>query len=288
MSLKKEIGILLGIGVAAAIIFGPLWWRPTVPCVAGDLTARAQARVPDKLKEIHFDARNMQFGMGSAAIGGWQGLGDAIAVGGLAWVRTTYTDSPKYFATVGNRYFQSNGFVYIPLDRGNESSFRLQQPIPLSQLWESLSKQYPEGVMFSGYVRLAPLRLIAIARPAIDGRAVLKNAAYYYTRPMESAQEAWAYVVGIATAKSTISRTGRDWLSSLLAARPERTGNGAGLAHALWLKSAPVDVQSPPVRENVNAVGQLVADQTTLMEGELKLYPVTRAGGCSNVARAAE
>ncbi|OGI51076.1 MAG: hypothetical protein A3E57_02050 [Candidatus Muproteobacteria bacterium RIFCSPHIGHO2_12_FULL_60_33] len=286
MPLKKKVGILLGIGVAAAIIFGPLWWRPAVPCVAGDLTARAQAQVPDNLKEIYLDAWNMQFGLGSAAIGGWQGLGDAIAVGGLAWVRTTRADSPKYFATVSNRYFQSNGFVYIPLEREHESSFRLEQVAPLAQLWESLAKKYPQGVMFSGYVRLAPLRIIAIARPAIDGRAVLKNAPSYYTRPMESAQEAWAYVVGIATAKSTISRTNRAWLSSLLAARPDRAGNGVGLAHALWLKSAPADVQSPPARANVNAVGQLVADQTTLMEGELKLYPVTRASGCGDVARA--
>jgi hypothetical protein len=140
--------------------------------------------------------------------------------------------------------------------------------------------------MFSGYVRLAPLRLIAIARPAIDGRAVLKNAAYYYTRPMESAQEAWVYVVGIAAAKSTTSRMGRAWLASLLAARPDAAANGAGLAHALWLKSAPADMQAPPARENVNTVGQLVAAQTTLMEGEIKLYPVTRAGGCGNAARA--
>lgn len=285
MPLKKELGILLGIGLAAAIIFGPLWWRPAVPCVAGDLTARAQARVPEALKEIYLDAENMRFGMGSAAIGGWQGLGDAIAVGGLAWVRTTHTDSPKYFTTVSNRYFQSNGFVYIPPDREHVSSFRLEQPVPLSQLWESLAKKYPEGVMFSGYVRLAPLRLIAIARAAIDGRPVLKNAASYYTRPMESGQEAWTYVVGIATAKYTISRTGRGWLSSLLAPRPDAAGTGTGLAHALWLKSAPVDIQSPPARENVNAVGQLVADQTTLMEGELKLYPVTHAGGCDDVAR---
>lgn len=286
MPLRKELGILLGIGVAAAVIFGPLWWRPAVPCVAGDLMARAQARVPDNVKEIYLDARNMRFGLGSAAIGGWEGLGDAIAVGGLAWVRTTRADSPKYFATVSNRYFQSNGFAYIPLERGDESRFRLEQPATLAQLWESLAKKYPEGVMFSGYVRFTPLRLIAIARPAIDGRAVLKNAAYYYTRPMESVQEAWVYVVGITAAKSTTSRMGRAWLSSLLTSRTDAAGTGAGLAHALWLKSAPVDVQSPPTRENVNAVGQLVADQTTLMEGELKLYPVTRAGGCGDAARA--
>lgn len=286
MQWRKELGILLGIGAAAAIIFGPLWWRPAVPCVAGDLAARAQAQVPDKFREIYFDAHNMQFGFGSAAIGGWEGLGDAIAVGGLAWVRTTHARSPKYFATVSNRYFQSNGFAYVSHDREPVSNFRLEQPATLAQLWETLARQYPEGVMFSGYLRVAPLRLIAIARPAIDGRAVLKNAAYYYTRPMESAEEAWVYVVGMGTARSTISRMGRAWLASLLTSRADSPGIGTGLAHALWLHSAPVDVQAPPARENVNTVGQLVADQTTLMEGELELYPVTRAGGCGNAARA--
>ncbi|MEW6331459.1 MAG: hypothetical protein AB1560_08370 [Pseudomonadota bacterium] len=285
MQWRKEVGILLGIGIAAAIIFAPLWWRPALPCVAGDLAARAQARVPDSHKEIYWDAAAMQFGLGSAAIGGWEGLGDAVAAGGLAWVRTTRADAPKYFATVGNRYFQSNGFAYVPPGREPLASFRLEQPLTLTQLWESLARHYPEGVMFAGYVKAAPLRLIAIARPAIDGRAVLKNAAYYYTRPMESAPEAWTYVVGIAAARSTTSRMGRAWLASLLAPRPDAEGQGAGLAHVLWLKSAPADIQSPPTRENVNAVGQLVLDQTTLMEGELRLFAVTRAGGCGDRAR---
>ncbi|MBI5782720.1 MAG: hypothetical protein HZA69_03160 [Gammaproteobacteria bacterium] len=285
MPLKKEIGILLGIGVATAVIFGPLWWRPAVPCVAGDLTARAQARVPYSLKEIYLDAENMRFGLGSAAIGGWEGLGDAIAVGGLVWVRTTRADSPKYFATVSNRYFQSNGFAYIPHDREHESSFRLEQPTTLVQLWESLAKKYPEGVMFSGYVRLSPLRLIAIARPAIDGRSVLKYAPSYYTRPMESAPETWAYVIGIAAANASAIRPDRAWLASLFAANPNRAGQGTGMAHALRLNSAPKNLQSPPTPENVNTVGQLVAD-SAIAEGELKLYPVTRAGDCDAVARA--
>ncbi len=283
MPLKKEIGILFGIGVAAAIIFGPLWWRPVVPCVAGNLTARAQARVPDNVKEIYFDAGNMQFGLGSAAIGGWEGLGDAIAAGGSVWVRTTRAESAKYFTTVSNRYFQSNGFVYIPLDREHKSSLRLEQTTPLLELWETLANQYPEGVIFSGYVQLAPLHLIAIARPAIDGHPVLKNAPSYYTRPMESAQEAWAYVVGIAAAKSTTSRSDHAWLSSLLAARPDRAGNGAGLAHVLWLKSVP-DMQLPPARDNVQAVGQLVVETTKVIKGEFRLFPVTRAGSCDDEA----
>ena len=279
MPLRNELGILLGISIAAAVIFGPLWWRPAVPCVAGDLTARAQARVPDNIKEKYLDAGNMLFGLGSAAIGGWEGLGDALAVGGLVWVRTTRADSAKYFDTVSNRYFQSNGFAYIPTGREQESSLRLEPGMPFLQVWEMLANKYPEGVMFSGYLRLSPLRLIAIARPAIDGRAILKNAPSYYTRPMESAQEGWAYVVGIAAARSTATRTDRAWMSSLLANRSDRTGHGAGLAHALWLKSAP-DTQQPPARENVNTVGQIVADQTTVAQGELKLYPVTRAGDC--------
>ncbi len=286
MRWRKELGVLLGIAVAAAVIFGPLWWRPAVPCVAGDLAARAQARVPGEAKEIFLDAERMRFGFGSAAIGGWEGLGDAVAAGGLAWVRTTRADAPKYFATVSNRYFQSSGFAYVPHEREPVSSLRLQQPATLTQLWETLARQYPEGVMFSGYVRAAPLHLIAIARPAIDGRAVLKHAADYYTRPMESVPESWVYVTGIAAAKSTTSRMGRAWLASLLTSRPDASSNGAGLAYGLRLKSAPANVQSAPTRENVHAVGQLVAEQTTLMEGELKLYPVTRAGGCGDAARA--
>ena len=285
MPLRKEFGILCGIGIAAGVIFAPLWWRPAVPCMAGDLTARAQARVPDGVKEIYFDAERMQFGLGSAAIGGWEGLGDALAVGGQTWVRSTRADSSKYFVTVSNRYFQSNGFAYLPRGREEESSWRLERPATLAQLWETLVRKHPQGVMFSGYLRLAPLHLIAIARPAVDGRPVLKNAAFYYTRPMESAPEAWTYVVGIAAPPSTISRPGA-WLSALLTSRAAAAA--AGLAHALWLTSAPVDFLSPPARANVKAVGQLVAGQTTLMEGELKLYPMTRAGGCGNVARAAE
>ncbi len=284
ISLKREIGVLLAVGACAAVIFGPLWWRPVNPCVAGDLAARAQARVPAAVRDIYLDAEKMQFGMGSAAIGGWEGLGDAVAAGGAVWVRTTNARSPNYYATVQNRYFQSNGFVYVAPGRVSESAWRAQQPTTLAQLWETLAKKYPGGVMFAGYARLAPLRLIAIAHPAIDGRPVLKYAPYYYTRPMGSAPQAWAYVVGIAAANPATSRPDRAWLSSLLAVHPGRRGNGAGIAYALRLESAPRDFQAPPGRGDVNQVGQLVPD-AAIAQGELKLYPVTRAGGCDAVAR---
>lgn len=275
--------MLLGIGVATAVIFGPWWWRPVNPCVIGDMTARAQARVPDKFKEIYFDAERIQFGLGSAAIGGWESLGDAVAAGGVAWVRTTNVRSPKYYDTVSNRYFQSNGFVFIPPGLASAASWRATQPTRLASVWEVLAKKNPEGVMFTGYVRLAPLRLIAIARPAIDGQSVLKNAPYYYTHPMESAPQAWAYVVGIAAANTATARADRDWLSSLLAGSNPSV-SGVGLAYALWLKSAPV-ASAPPRRADVRAVGQLMAD-ATIVAGDLKLFPVTRAAGCDAVARA--
>ena len=282
MSLKQELVILLGIGIVSAVIFGPLWWRPVSPCVLGDMTARARAQLPDGVEEIYFDAKKIQFGLGSAAVGGWDGLGDAVVVGGTAWVRTTNTRSPNYYSTLGNRYFQSNGLVYIAPGHASELSWRVPPSLSLARLWEALAKNNPEGVVFAGYVRLAPLRLIAIARAAIDGRPVLKNAPSYYTRPMESAPDAWIYVVGIAAANAAIVRPDRAWLSAMLA--NDRAGPGAGLAHGLWLKSAPGDFHAPPERDNVIAVGQLVAD-ATLMEGELKLYPVTRAGGCDAVAQ---
>lgn len=284
MPLKKELGILFAIGAFAAMIFGPLWWRPTSPCVAGDLAARARAQVPAAQKDVYLDAQKMKFGMGSAAIGGWQGLGDAVAVGGAVWVRTTNVRSPNYYATVHNRYFQSNGFLYVAPGLASASSWRPQGPTTLMQLWETLAKKQPAGVTFAGYVRLAPLQLIAIAQPAIDGRPVLKNAAHYYTRPMGSAPQAWAYVVGVAAASSAITRPDRDWLAPLLATHAGREGSGTGLAYALWLKSAPADLHAPPGSENVNNVGQLVAD-SRILEGELNLYPMTRAGRCDAVAR---
>ena len=281
----KILGILIGLGVFAAVIFGPSWWRPVNPCVIGDMSARAQAQVPAALKEIYFDAQNMQFGLGSAAVGGWEGLGDAVAVDGSVWIRNTNNRSPKYYATVSNRYFQSNGFVFVPPGIESERRWRVTSPTSLAQLREALAKKNPAGVIFAGYVRLAPLRLIAIAHPAIDGRPVSKNAPYYYTRPMQSAPEAWAYVVGVAAANASMKRVDHAWLSSMLIAPPSRQDAGAGLVHGLWLKSAPDDLHAPPRRDNVLAVGQLMAE-AAMVEGELTLYPVTRAGGCNAVAQA--
>jgi hypothetical protein len=281
----KKLGILIGLGVFAAVIFGPPWWRPVNPCVIGDMSARAQAQVPTALKEIYFDAQNMQVGLGSAAVGGWEGLGDAVAVDGSVWIRNTNNRSPKYYATVSNRYFQSNGFIFVPPGTESKQRWRVASPTTLAQLWETLAKKNSAGVIFAGYVRLAPLRLIAIAHPAIDGRPVSKNAPYYYTRAMQSVPEAWAFVVGIAAASASVARSDHAWFASMLNTPLSRRDAGTGFVHGLWLRSAPENLDSPPRRDNVLAVGQLMAD-TAVVEGELTLYPVTRAGGCDAVARA--
>jgi hypothetical protein len=208
-----------------------------------------------------------------------------VAVDGSVWIRNTNNRSPKYYATVSNRYFQSNGFIFVPPGIERELRWRVASPTSLTQLREALAKKNPAGVIFAGYVRLVPLRLIAIAHPAIDGRPVSKNAPYYYTRPMQSAPEAWAYVVGVAAANASMKRADHAWLSSMLIAPPSREDAGAGLVHGLWLKSAPDDLHSPPRRDNVLAVGQLMAE-TSMVEGELTLYPVSRAGSCDAAARA--
>lgn len=285
MSLKKEMGLLLGVGIATAVLFGPAWWRPAVPCLAGDMLARARSLVPDEQKDTYLDAQQMQFGLGSAAIGGWESLGDALVVGGQAWLRTTHADSPNYFATVANRYFQSNGFLYLPLSRKSDTLWHFEHSTSLQGLWDSLAGKFPEGVMFSGYVRLAPLRLIAMARPAVDRHPIRQNAPRYYTRPLESAPEAWAYVAGLAASRSSTERKDRAWLSSMLTARDGNHRPGTGLAHVLWLNAAPADFRSPPARSNVRAVGRLVAEATNILEGEIRLYPLTRPGACNNAAQ---
>ncbi len=281
----KKFGILLGLVALATVVFGPPWWRPANPCVIGDLSARARAQVPAAVQEIYFDAQKLRFGLGSAAVGGWDGLGDALAAGGNVWIRNTHGGSPNYYATVSNRYFQSNGFVFVPPGIGDEQRWRVASPTSLTQLREELMKQHSRGVMFAGYARLAPLRLIAIAHAAIDGRPVSKNAPYYYTRPMQSAPEAWAYVVGLVAANDFVTPTGHGWMSSLLGALPFRRNGGTTLVHALRLRAAPEDFHAAPRRENVLAVGQLMAE-TMLVEGELTLYPVTRVAACEATARA--
>lgn len=285
MNLKKVIGILLAIGITAAVMFGPALIGQVSTCVTGDMSGRAQAVVPNALKALYLDAQQMQFGLGSGAIGGWEGLGDALAVNGLAWVRTTNTQSPRYHETVSNRYFQSNAFVYVPPEHSTEIAWKATKETTVNKMWEELAAEYPDGVMLAGYVRFSQLHVIAIAKPAIDAKPVAKNATYYYTRPMESTHDAWAYVVGVAGNKPSAVRPDHAAVTHLLPPASNRASQGRGLAHVLLLKSAPENFQLPPARESVVAVGQLVTN-SVMAQGELKLYPVSHASECDSAIHA--
>ena len=279
--MKKAIGILLAIGITAVVVYGPALVGQVSTCVVGDMGGRAQAVIPNTLKTLYLDAQQMQFGLGSGAIGGWEGLGDALVVNGLAWVRTTNAQSPRYHETVSNRYFQSNAFVYVPLEHPTNTSWKATKEIAVSKVWGELAATYTDGVMLAGYVRFSQLHVIAIARPAIDGKAVAKNATYYYTRPMESMRDTWAYVVGVAGNNPSTVRPDHTAVTRLLPQTSNLTNQSRGLAHVLLLKSAPENFQLPPGRENVVAVGQLVTN-SIMTQGELKLYPISHASECDN------
>jgi hypothetical protein len=89
----------------------------------------------------------------------------------------------------------------------------------------------------------------------------------------------------LAISRASTERRDRAWLSSMLTTREGNKRPGTGLAHVLWLKSAPAEFQSPPARDNVKAVGRLVSEATNVIEGEIRLYPLTRLGECNDAAQ---
>jgi hypothetical protein len=245
-------------------------------CMHGDVQARAQANVPDPLRAVYLDAARMRVGVGSIAIGDWRGLGDGLVAGGQAWARTTHADSPHYYGTVHNRYFQSSFFVYVPLDRHPAEVVPVEPGTRAELIWTQLARRYPQGVAFEGYVHASRLRTIAIAQPPIDGRSISANTPFYYTRPMESQDNVWVYVVGYASDSG--SNGARDDAAHLLFPAPRHT---RGLIHGLSLHAAPSNARAAPTADDVLSLGQVVGD-TELTGGELRLYPIRRAGACSD------
>ncbi len=243
------------------------------------MQARWQARVPDHLEAVYFDAQKMQMGLGAAAVGGWESLGDALVVGGRVWLRTTHPSSPRYYRLVSNRYFQSNAFVYVPKGRANENAWHPEPGMTFAQAWKALAGKYPRGVVAAGYVRARELRTIAISHPATNQLPISKNAARYYTHPMESVPDAWAYVVGVIARGARTSR-GRDGVTWAWVP-PFANPYVVSYAHALRLQVPPKNMFTPPRPDNITAVGQLVGD-TIIAEGALMLYPVTRAAVCTD------
>lgn len=249
-------------------------------CVLGDAGARVRGVIPTQLEHTYVDARHIQFGLGSAAIGGWASLGDGLVTGGKAWLRTTHPASPHYYSLVANRYFQTNFLAYVPPGIPPVKILRLEPGTRAGQLWKTLAARYPRGVMLEGYARMQPLHTIAIAQAAIDGKSIHRHSPEYYTQPMETWSDNWLYVVGYARdpAPPAGHEPGTAGMKPLDA---ESASTTYGLTHVLLLNDATRDaVQVPaPTSTNVASIGQLVGD-SVFIEGELRLYPMHHAAAC--------
>lgn len=244
-------------------------------CVTGDIAAHNQALVPPQLVDTYLDARRMQFGLGSIAIGDWQSLGDGMVAGGQAWLRTTHHASPQYYALVANRYFQTQFLVYVPAGVRPVDTLRVEPGTSIAQLWQTLAERFPEGVILEGYAHLRPLHLIAIAQAATEGKPLGGNTPYYYTQPMESQPDAWVYAVGYVHDPGHLTRRQAPE-TRLLFSASQRPG---GLAYVLTLRRAPLDPAQPPTLDNSVNVGQLMG-ASEFIEGQFRLYPIHKIGSC--------
>jgi hypothetical protein len=271
LDLRREALTLVGVTAATVAVFAPLFLKSPSTCIIGDMRERYAGRVPAALAEVHFDAVQMRVGLGAGAIGGWESLGEAVVLDGRAWLRTTHRASPYYYAVVFNRFFQSNALVYVPATQAASGESAVTAPVGINEWLTALAAQHPQGVLVSGYARLAPLSTIAIAQPAHESRPILNHAAAYYTRPLERYAERWVYLVALALPPTHAS-----------AARlmpPAKGAPRAGFAQALVLAAPPTDVNRAPRPGEVTALGQVVAE-SVIVEGRFARYPITKLAAC--------
>ena len=88
MKSSTGVGLVSVLITASVLAYSPLQPVPISTCVAGDIRARMEARVPDAMKDVYFDARKIRFGIGAGAVGGWESLGEAAVIGNGQWVDT--------------------------------------------------------------------------------------------------------------------------------------------------------------------------------------------------------
>ncbi len=247
-------------------------------CVVGDVRVWLAARIPEELRTAQLDARRMQVGVGSAAIEGWEGLGDALVVAGRAFVRTTRRDTARAQALESGRFFQTSNLVYVPLGTQARDTWSVEAGTTLDTLWRQLAARYPDGVLAAGHVHWLQLRHYAIARPAIDGLAILDHATHYYTEPMENSADTWAYLVGVA-APARLLPSADTRYARLFARRPD--GSLDLPVHVLVLKTSPTDPARAPKIEEAVRVGR-AAGGSLLGGGTLALYPLQHLGICQD------
>lgn len=270
------ITLLFGIFILLLIALQP----PSAPnsCLVGDVRALHAGRVPDALRHAQLDAQRMQVGLGAAAIEGWEGLGDGVAISGRVFVRSTRSGSVRVQSLESGRFFQSSYWVYVARATPAHETLSVQAATSLENLWRQLARSHPQGVMVAGYTHWRALRRYAITRPAINGVAILENATHYYTQPMHNMPDTWAYVVGIAASPQAIARADENY-APLLARQAD---GGLDLPiHVLALKAAPTDLTRAPLPQEVLTVGRAAGD-SQLISAELAFYPLHRPGPCAD------
>jgi hypothetical protein len=279
-------------------------------CVVGDVRARLAARVPPALRTVQLDAGRIGVGLGTAAVGGWDGLGDALVVSGQAFVHSTRRRAPDNHAldrslparsrplvpgavylslhsartpsipgsVVNDRFFQTSNLVYVPPAARARDTLQVAPGTPLDSLWRQLAVRYPEGVLVAGTVQWRQLHRYALAQPPIDGLPIFKHTTHYYTQPMENLANAWTYLVGIA-AHPRAMPSGNALYANLFARRPD---GGLDLpAHVLVLKARPADPARALAVEEAVSVGRAASD-SLLAGGVLALYPLHNIMACEN------
>ena len=278
-NLGRGFLLVLAAGLLLFAVMRKLRGREPLTCVAGSARARARAIVPVALATRYLDARRILFGIGDGAVHGWKSLGDAVVAGGRVWLRSTNTASPDYYSLVVNRYFQTSFLAYVPPGTQPSTTNVMPPGEDIDQIWRQLAHRYPQGVMVEGYAKLKTLDTIAISRPPFSGLPVATHTPFYYTQPMESADGAWVYLIGIAGRLSPAH-----WWTDLTALRrlvPRGQMHGAdGVADVLQLRARPADTDSPPDPSTVLGVGQLVG-RSKVARGQMRIYPIRRISDCS-------
>jgi len=245
-------------------------------CVVGDVRARLTARVPATLRSVQLDAGRMGVGLGTAAVGGWESLGDALVVSGQVFVSSTRHDAGEIQATVNDRIFQTSHLVYVPPATKARDSLRIKPGTPLDALWRQLAVRYPNGVLVAGTVQWQRLGRYAMSKPPIDGLSIFEHTTHYYTQPMEVLLDTWTYLAGIAAHPRTMP-SGNGLYANLFARRPD--GDIDLPAHVLVLNGMPADLARAPTAEEAVSVGR-AASGSLLAGGLLRLYPLQNIVAC--------
>lgn len=262
--LRRASTLALALAAMGASGLAPPPLVPTATCIVGDAQARRAAYVPHALAARDHDARAMAIGLGSAAIGTWDNLGDALAVGGRLWLRNTLRTSPRYYTPTHNRFFRSHYFLYAPAGAKPSAQMHLHAG-DLAAL--ASARESRKGALFAGYARFATLATVAIAHAPMRGYAVAAHVPRYYTEPLERHEDVWAFVVGVAAPDAALHAR-------------VAVAAGAVSAHALVLR-APPDLHAEPRREDVVSLGRVVLPQSRVTQATLVLYSLRDLRACA-------